>query len=62
MAVVIDPSGHVAKATVTSGAEVLRPYYLDAVRRWTYKPFLVDGKPVFVQTTVTLILDWGAIP
>ena len=62
IAIVIDPTGRVVQATVVSGAEALWPYYLDAVRHWTYKPLLVDGKPVFIQTTVTLHLNWGAIP
>ncbi len=61
MAVIVDPSGKTIQATVISGAEPLREYYLNAIRQWTYKPFLVDGKPVFIQTTVTLICDYGAI-
>ena len=28
---------------------------LDAVRQWTYKPFLVNGEPVEVKTTINVI-------
>ena len=62
IAIVVDPTGRVVKASVVSGAEVLRPYYLDAVRHWTYKPFLLDGRPVFVATTVILHISYGALP
>jgi protein TonB len=27
---------------------------LDAVRQWTYKPVMVDGEPVEVETTINV--------
>jgi protein TonB len=39
---------------VVSGPEKLRDAALDAVNQWTYKPYLLNGKPVFVQTQITV--------
>jgi hypothetical protein len=60
LAVTIDPVGKVIKATPISGAESQRGPVLEAVRHWTYKPFLVNGAPVFVQTTIFMELHFGA--
>ena len=54
MAAMIDDLGKIAKLTVVSGPEKLRDAALDAVNQWTYKPFLLNGKPVFVQTQITV--------
>jgi hypothetical protein len=37
---------------VISGPEELRDSALDAFRQWTYKPFLLNGQPVEVETTI----------
>jgi TonB family protein len=52
--VVIGKDGRVVSAEPISGAEVLRKPYADAVKQWTYKPFLLNGQPTEVETTVTL--------
>ncbi len=62
IAIVVDPTGHVVKSSVISGAEVLRPYCLDAINQWTFRPFLLDGRPVFVQTTVTTHMHFSTPP
>jgi hypothetical protein len=54
MTVLIGTDGLVKKATPISGATILRQPYVDAVMRWTYKPYLLNGRPVEVQTVVTL--------
>jgi outer membrane biosynthesis protein TonB len=33
---------------------MLRDAMLAAVRQWTFKPYLLNGQPVFVQTTITI--------
>jgi len=38
-----------------SGPPALQQVSLDAVERWTYKPFQVNGEPVEVVTTATLV-------
>jgi protein TonB len=54
MAAMIDDQGKITKLTVVSGPEKLRDAALDAVNQWTYKPYLLNGKPVFVQTQITV--------
>ena len=58
--VLIDSQGNVAEATVVSGPEALRESYLAAIRQWKYRPYLLNGTAVPVETTVTIILDFGA--
>ena len=60
MMATIDDQGRVDKLSAVSGAQVLRDSALEAVRKWTYKPFLLNGRPVFVQTTVTV--DFTSAP
>lgn len=54
LAATIDDQGKIAKLTVVSGPEKLRDAALDAVNQWTYKPYLLNGKPVFVQSQITV--------
>ncbi len=51
----IGKDGTVEKLDVVSGPSELQQSSLDAVRQWTYKPFLLNGEPVNVKTTVTVI-------
>jgi protein TonB len=55
----ISPEGKVDRLEVISGPEVLRKPVLDAVRQWTYKPYLLNGTAVWVQTTITMYIDFG---
>lgn len=50
----IGKNGRVKNLTVASGPKELRKSSLDAVRQWRYKPFLLNGSPVEVETTVTV--------
>ena len=52
---VIGKDGTVQDLSVVSGPEELRQSSLDAVRQWVYKPFLLNGEPVVVKTTVNII-------
>jgi TonB family protein len=51
---VIGKDGTVESLTVVSGPPALRTSAQDAVRQWTYKPFLLNGDPVEVKTTITV--------
>ena len=51
---VIGKDGTVEKLTVVSGPDALQKSAMDAVRDWTYKPFLLNGEPVDVKTTITV--------
>ncbi len=48
---VVNPDGAVAQIKVLSGPEPLTQAAMDAVRWWRYKPYLVNGRPVAVETT-----------
>ena len=52
---VIGKDGSVEKLIVVSGPKELQESSLDAVRQWTYKPYLVNGDPVEVKTTINVI-------
>src|SRR5205085_10585615 len=44
--VFIDSNGLVKCSRVEKGHPILRSAALDAVRRWTFKPYKIKGKPV----------------
>jgi len=50
----IDMSGMVQNVTVVSGDPELAQAAVDAVRQWKYKPYLVQGSPVEIDTQATL--------
>lgn len=51
---IIGKAGEVENLTVVSGPKELQQAALDAVRQWTYKPFLLNGAPVEVRTTINI--------
>lgn len=50
----IDRHGNVKNLTPISGPPMLVPAAIDAVKQWKYKPYKVDGKPMAVETQVTV--------
>jgi TonB family protein len=52
---IIGKDGSVEHLEAVSGPKELQESSLDAVRQWTYKPFLVNGDPVEVKTTISVI-------
>jgi TonB family protein len=50
----IGKDGNVENLRVVSGPNLLQQSALDAVRFWTYKPFLLNGDPIEVKTTVNV--------
>jgi len=51
---IIGTDGAVKDLEVISGAKELQNSALDAVRQWVYKPYLLNGNPVEVDTTITV--------
>lgn len=49
---IISKTGEIENLRVVSGPKELLQSALDAVRQWTYKPFLLNGAPVEVKTTI----------
>jgi protein TonB len=54
--VFVDKSGVPTKVTVVFGHPVLLPASIDAAKQWRYKPYLVKGNPVEVETENTFQL------
>ena len=52
---VIGKDGAIEKLAVISGPKELQQSALDAVRQWTYKPYLLNGDPTEVKTTISVI-------
>ena len=54
LAVTIDKQGRISELSVVSGPSELIQSATDAVWQWIYKPTLLNGQPVNVQTTVNV--------
>jgi protein TonB len=55
----ISKTGTIEGLRVVSGPAMLQQAAQDAVRSWRYRPYLLDGDPVEVETTVTVIFTLG---
>jgi TonB family protein len=54
---VIGKDGHVNQLNVVSGPAMLQQAAMDAVKQWIYKPYLLNGAPVEVITTVNIVFQ-----
>jgi protein TonB len=52
--VTISKSGSVGNLRAISGPAMLRQSALDAVKNWRFRPYMLDGQPVEVDTTVNV--------
>jgi len=50
----ISRAGAIENLEVLSGHPMLAPAAVDAVRRWRYRPYVLNGEPVEVETQVTV--------
>jgi TonB family protein len=55
LSAVIGKDGNIESLRVLSGPSELQQSALDAVRQWTYKPYLLNGDPIEVLTTVHVV-------
>jgi protein TonB len=55
LSAIIDGNGQITNLQLVSGHPMLVPAALTAVKEWRYKPYLLNGQPVEVETTVTVI-------
>lgn len=51
---IIGADGTVKELAVISGPPELTPSAMEAVRQWVYKPYLLNGEPTEVDTTITV--------
>lgn len=56
---IIGEDGTIQQLQVISGPSLLRQAAEDAVRQWRYEPYRLNGQPVKVDTTVTVIFNLG---
>jgi protein TonB len=54
LAAVITKDGTIARLQVISGHPMLAPAAIAAVKQWKYKPYLLNGEPVEVETTINV--------
>lgn len=50
----IDENGNVSKVELVSGHPLLVPTAIEAVKQWKYRPYLLNQKPVEVETMVLI--------
>ena len=49
---IIDREGHIAELEALSGHPLLIESAMKAVKQWQYRPYILNGKPVEVETTI----------
>ena len=57
LAATIGKDGTIKNLRVISGPAMLQQSALDAVRRWRYRPTVLDGVPVDVETTISVVFS-----
>jgi protein TonB len=50
----ISTSGNISKVKILSGEKLLTGAAVDAVKQWKYRPYLLNGEPVEIQTQITV--------
>lgn len=58
--VIIDRDGHIAELDVLSGHPLLIESAIKAVKQWEYRPYILNGKPVEVETTLKVKYEMRA--
>lgn len=51
----ISKAGRIENLHVVSGSAMFNQAAMDAVAQWVYKPYLLNGQPVEVETTVNVV-------
>ncbi len=59
LAATISKGGNIENLRVVSGPAILQQAALNAVSTWRYKPYMLDGQPVEVETTVNVVFTLG---
>lgn len=54
LSAVLDANGQITHLQLVSGHPWLVPAAIAAVKQWHYKPYLLNGQPVEVETTITV--------
>jgi len=59
---IISKTGMVDKIQVISGAPMLVSSAVEAASHWTYNPYLLNGQPMAVDTTINVIFRLAEVP
>ena len=51
---IISKSGTIENLAVVRGYPMLVPAAINAVRQWRYRPYLLNGEPIEVETEITV--------
>jgi periplasmic protein TonB len=54
LAAIISKDGTIKNLTLVSGHPMLVPAAIESVSQWRYRPYLLNGEPVEVETTITV--------
>ncbi len=54
---IISKEGEIENLQLVEGHPMLVPAALSAVKQWRYKPYLLNGQPVEVETTITVTFN-----
>lgn len=55
LSAIISVNGDIENLQLVSGHPMLVPAAITAVKQWKYKPYLLNGQPTEVETTITVI-------
>jgi protein TonB len=59
LAATISREGTIVNLRVVSGNLMLTQAAMDAVKTWRYRPYLLNGQPVEVETTINVVFSMG---
>ncbi|MGA8500237.1 MAG: energy transducer TonB [Candidatus Sulfotelmatobacter sp.] len=57
LSAIISKTGEIQNLVLVSGHPMLVPSAIQAVKQWRYRPFLLNGEPVEVETTITVVFQ-----
>lgn len=57
LSAIINTNGEIQNLQLVSGHPMLVQEAITAVKQWRYKPYLLNGQPVEVETTITVIFS-----
>jgi protein TonB len=60
LAAIIGRDGSIQDLRVVSGHPLLAQAAVDAVRQWRYRPYILNGQPVEVETQISVNFTLGA--
>jgi protein TonB len=52
---IISKTGEIENLALVAGHPMLVPAAIAAVKQWRYRPYLLNGEPIEVETTITVM-------